>query len=63
MSLLNPDTGLLVWQLLYVVSWTLSVLIIIRGSRAKDSRLLLFGAISFCVPLLMTIPYFLFSKK
>lgn len=61
--MLSPDLALLVWQVLLVFSWVLSVLIMIRGSRVKDSRLLLFGALSFFVPLMMTIPYFLFSKK
>ena len=61
--MLSPDVGLIVWQVVFVISWVLSVLIILKASRAKDSRLLLFGAISFCVPLLMTVPYFVFSKK
>ena len=68
--MLSPDTGLIVWQLfvfvwlfLFVVSWVLSVLIISRGARTRDSKLLLFGAISLCVPLLMTLPYFIFYRR
>ena len=63
MDLLTPDTGLLVWQVIVLASWVLSILIIVRGARRNDSKLLLFGAVSFLIPVLTTIPYFLFTKK